>query len=50
MTFKMYHNRIYLIPKLMEIAKLNFQYPDFCYLNDKLNLDKRLMKHEFDEV
>lgn len=34
----------------MEVAKLNFQYPAFCYALDKLNLDKRLMKHEFDEV
>jgi hypothetical protein len=50
-TFRMYMSEISLRETLNDLARPNLdRLPSFCYSNDKLILNKRLMKHEFDQV
>lgn len=48
----MYHNKVNSLQKnLQHAARLNLQtIPSFCYIHDKINHEKRLMKSEFVQV
>lgn len=50
-SIKMFMSEILIRKTLKDLATLNLdKMPSFCFSNDKLILDKRLMKHEFDQV